>query len=124
MMPASAGPTISMSWKLIWFSASPAVTRPAGSSAGVNVLRAGRSTALIANCTATSRYSSQTWPSPANAWAASAADTPARQLLVTRTTLRRSSASVSGPPSRPTASVGTACTTPRKPTANGDRVRS
>ncbi len=90
----------------------------------MKVLRAGRSIAPTEDAAATSAYSSQTWWSPAKAWAASAADTAARQLLVTSTSFRRSVTSVTDPPSMPTARVGTACATPMAPTAKGDRVRS
>ena len=124
MRPASAGPAVSMTWKLSRFSASPAATWLIGSRLGTNVLRAGRSTARSDDWTARRAYSSQTRRSPANAWAASTADTAARQPLVTSTSFRRSAVSVSGPPSSPTARVGTICATPTAPTAGVERVRS
>src|SRR5215472_17000659 len=77
--------------------------------------RAGRSTASSEDCTATRAYSSQGSRSPAKAWAANAADTAARQLLVTSRSLRRSTASAAGPPSSPAARVGTICATPMAP---------
>ena len=113
-----------MTWKLSRFSASPADSWLAVSRLGTSVLRAGRSTAPTEDWTATRAYSSQTRRSPANAWAANAADTAARQLLVTSTSLRLSVASASGPPSNPTTRVGTICATPMAPTANGERVSS
>ena len=113
-----------MIWKLTRFSASPAASWPGGSRAGTNVLRAGRSTALSAACTATRAYSSQSRSSPANAWTVSAADTRARQVLVISTSLRRSIASTTGPHSSPTMRVGTICATPITPTAREERVRS
>src|SRR6266699_3953014 len=79
MTPASAGPAVSMTWKLSRFSASPAGSWLAGSSLGMKVLRAGRSTAPSADCAATSAYSSQTRRSPAKAWAANAADSADRE---------------------------------------------
>ena len=124
MRPASAGPTVSVIWKLSWFSASPADSWLAGSRLGTNVARAGRSRAASDDWTATRAYSSQTRFSPANAWAANAADTAARQLLVTSTSLRRSVVSVTDPPSSPTSRVGTICATPARPTAKGEWVRS
>ena len=120
MRPASAGPAISVSWKLSWFSARPAGSWLAGSRPGTNVARAGRSRAVSEDWTATRAYSSQTSPSPAKAWAANAADTAARQLLVTSTSFRRSMASVIVPPASPMSSVGTICATPTPPTASGE----
>ena len=74
--------------------------------------------------TATSAYSSHTDPSPANACAASPAEVAALQLLITSTSLRRSTASAMAPPSSPIATVGITCATPMAPTANGERVMS
>ena len=89
----------------------------------MKVLRAGRSTAPRHDWTATSVYSSQTSRSPASDWTAKPADTSARPPLVTRTSLRRSVASMTEPPSSPTIRVGTTWATPMAPTASGDRVR-
>ncbi len=90
----------------------------------MNVLRAGRSMAPSADCTATRPYSSQARRSPANAWAASAPDVAARPHVVTSTSFRRSATSATGPPSSPTTRVGTISATPTAPTASGERVRS
>jgi hypothetical protein len=113
-----------MTWKLTRFSANPGASWPGGSRAGTNVLRAGRSTAARDDCTATRAYSSQSRSRPANAWTVNAADTKARQVLVTTTSLRRSIASTTGPHSSPTVRVGTICATPIAPTASEERVRS
>ena len=48
----------------------------------------------------------------------------ALQLLITSTSLRRSTASAMAPPSSPIATVGITCATPMAPTANGERVMS
>ena len=90
----------------------------------MKVCRTGALTALSADDTATSAYSSHTERSPAKACAASPADTAALPELATSTSLRRSIASASEPPSRPIETVGTICASPRAPTANGDRVMS
>ena len=87
-------------------------------------MRAGALMALSEDCTAARAYSSQTRRSPANAWAASAADTAARPPLVTSTSFRLSVASVTEPPTSPMTRVGTICATPMAPTASGERVRS
>jgi hypothetical protein len=124
MRPASAGPAVSTIWKLSRFSASPAGRSRSGSRLATNVVRAGPSTAASADCMATSAYSSHTSRSPANACAARAPDTAARDPLVISSSLRRSIASVTGPPSSPMARVGTIRATPMAPTANGERVSS
>ena len=90
----------------------------------MKVLRAGALTALSDDFTATRAYSSHTRRNPANAWAASPADTAARQLVVASTSFRRSTASASEPPTRPMARVGTIWATPMAPTAKGERVMS
>ena len=109
-----------MIWKLSRFSISPAGSWLAGSRLGIRVFRAGPPTAPSAESTATRAYSSQTRCSPANAWAANAADTAAMQLLVTSTSFRLSVASATEPPSSPMARIGTTCATPIAPTANGE----
>jgi hypothetical protein len=80
--------------------------------------------ALSEDDTATSAYSSKTEPRPANACAASPPDTAALPQLAPSTSLRRSTASATAPPSSPIVTVGTTCATPIAPTANGDRVIS
>ena len=122
--PAIAGPAISMTWKLSRLSAMPAASCPGASSRGTKVCLAGLLTALSADWTATSPYSSQTRRIPANAWAASAADTTARQQVVISTSLRRSTASASEPPSSPMVSIGTIRAMPMAPTASVERVIS
>src|SRR5438046_1588819 len=79
-----------MIWKVSRSRASPAGNWLGGSSLGMNVLRAGLFTAASEDFRTVSTCSSQTRPSPANAWAANSADTAARQELVTSTSLRRS----------------------------------
>ena len=90
----------------------------------MKVRRTGELIALTEDDTATSAYSSHTDPSPANACAASPAEMAALPLLVTSTSLRRSTASAMAPPSSPIATVGITCATPMAPTANGERVMS
>src|SRR5271170_4583316 len=90
----------------------------------MKVRRTGELIALSEADTATSAYSSHTERSPANACAASPADTAALQLLITSTSLRRSTASAMVPPSSPIATVGITSATPMAPTASGDRVMS
>ena len=118
-----AGPTVRQIWKVSWLSASPADSWPAGSRCGVKVRRAGLSTALTADWTATRTYS-HSWSRPANACAANSAEMAARQLLVTRTSLRRSKASAKDPPNSPTTSVGIILVSPSAPTANAECVSS
>lgn len=97
--------------------AAPAGISSRGSSRGANVRRAGAFTAEIRYCSATSPYSSQTLREPANACTANRTETPAWALLPASTSLRRSTASTSGPPSSPAASDGTAAASPTPPTA-------
>src|SRR4051794_36524173 len=101
-------------------SAAPAGRRAASSSRGAKVRRAGALTEVNRYCRKTSPYSSHTLPRPANAWAASAAETAVRQLVVTSTSRRRSTESISGPPNRPTTIAGTAAASPTPPTAAED----
>ena len=74
--------------------------------------------------TATSAYSSHTECSPANACAASPAEVAGLQLVITSTSLRRSTVSAMAPPSSPIATVGITCATPMAPTAHGEPVMS
>jgi hypothetical protein len=113
-----------MIWELSRLTARPAVSWSAGSRLGMKVRRAGALIALSEDDTATRAYSSQTDPSPANACAASPADTAARPLVATSTSLRRSTASAMAPPSSPIVTVGTICATPIAPTASDERVMS
>ncbi len=58
------------------------------------------------------------------ACAASPAETTALPAVAASTSLRRSTASATAPPSSPIVTVGTSSATPIRPTANGDRVMS
>ena len=92
----------------------------------MNVVRAGALIAPIALEAAASPYSSHTpaGPGPASAWTKSSTETAVWQVVMTSTSLRRSTVSASDPPGSAMISIGTSVATPSPPTAAVEWVMS
>ena len=124
MTPASEGPTIITTWKMILFTAIAAAICSLGTSRGMNVCLAGALIALSADPAATSAYSAHRDAPPKSASANSTADSAICPTVTASTSRRRSTRSARVPPGTVISSSGMNVARPIPPTAAGDRVRS
>ena len=114
--PARSGPKTAPNVDIVVLSAFAEGSSPAGTSRATTAPRVGMLIAKNARLTARSPSTSQTEPTPAKAWSQSIAEVSVTPTLVTRRSLRRSTASATAPPQSPNTSSGTSATAPVSPT--------